>query len=50
MVLSEELVDLDYLSFLEKQPSQAKACHRKVSLLEKITNIKTRLFNINYRR
>lgn len=46
---SEELVDLDYLSFLEKQPSQAKGCHKELSLPEKISNIATKLFN-NYRK
>ncbi|MEA5623720.1 radical SAM protein [Nostoc sp. UHCC 0251] len=46
---SEELVDLDYLSFVEKQPSKAKGSHREVSLPEKITNITTKLLN-NYRK
>ncbi|MBW4426146.1 MAG: radical SAM protein [Nostoc desertorum CM1-VF14] len=46
---SEELVDLDYLSIVEKQPSQAKGSHRKASLPEKISNITTKLLN-NYRK
>ncbi|MBD2167424.1 radical SAM protein [Calothrix membranacea FACHB-236] len=46
---SEDLVDLPYLSLIEKQPSQAKGCHRKLSLPEKITNLTTKLFN-NYRK
>ncbi len=46
---SEELVDLDYLGFVEKQPFKAKGSHREVSLPEKITNITTKLLN-NYRK
>ncbi|ACK69918.1 Radical SAM domain protein [Gloeothece citriformis PCC 7424] len=46
-VPTEELIDLDYLNFLEKQPYKARGTYRELSLPTKINHKITEIFN-NY--